>query len=781
MIISPPFLPPRGATQPDQQWLDVAMPAPTSRLSDTGAPEGSFPLSHSLSWHNGMHLQAPQGNGSDLPVRAIADGTVIFASKPTTSNTNVDDPQNYNPFDRPGVKTAAWTDNGCIIIEHRTTIGATGTTETEVVFYSLYMHLSALGKTTPEGQTTKRAWQAGDSIWRKDEVGTPGSIYGHGGQIHFEVCLDAANLQHLIGRAPSWTAPTSRPAPTADGRTDSIFGSLYFYLPTNTAIDEGATRPAAGIRQSSTTTLGSPLWVKMSYAQGACQFESYNERGDLIGSTALAADVEYNLYQDATERHNTLTTAQQATSSPSGWYELLRFGRNIGRGTAATDKDPLPADAAHWRRIVGPAGNQLWADLNAQGSFKFSDADFLAIMGWNCIDDDTSPNDQRCDSDHIKNLICDPDPSNAVRMETSELSKWLGNADVQKKLKRTICKFPSEWDKTSIASRYAFVMEYDSFKQIPEAWTTLEAHLNAISFDGLPANYLAANWHMHPKEFLQCMRQSFWLSRRELLQLVPSYVIRKPGSHNSPSQGHWEAPAIQPSDIFMATHRIALNKALRKFCINSPRRVSSFIGNSVQETAWFRSLKESNGNQPDLHTGWYGRGFLQLTNPNGALANGNNNYFRYFRFIGRSPHVPPGQQELAWRDEIGTDSHHAAHSAGAYWVWPNKSTPTAANPNRPQVDNANRYADALATNLRRTISTANGNKVWYYNQSFTNCAAAVNYPATVGQNPPNMNGLVDRSTAFVNALMVLDDTTVFEATGEGTTEVPENFSRRKIS
>ena len=97
------------------------------------------------------------------------------------------------------------------------------------------------------------------------------------------------------------------------------------------------------------------------------------------------------------------------------------------------------------------------------------------------------------------------------------------------------------------------------------------------------------------------------------------------------------------------------------------------------------------------------------------------------------------------------------------------------------MDNANRYADAHATNLRRTISTANGNKVWYYNQSFTNCAAAVNYPATVGQNPPNMNGLVDRSTAFVNALMVLDDTAVFETTGGGTTEVPENFSRRKIS
>jgi len=280
MIISPPFLPAVAAGQADEAWIDAAMPAPPSRLADTGAPEGSFPLSHNLMWHNGVHIQAPVGNGASLPARAIADGTVVFVSAPTAASTDIDHAQNYNPFDRAGAKTAAWTDNGCVIIEHRTSIGAEGTTETEVVFYSVTMHLSALGKITPAGQTTRRDLAVGDAIWRKDEIGTPGQVYGHAEQVHFEICCDAANLQALIGRVPNWVepvvAPATLPAPTTDGRIDSIFGSLYFYLPASTPTDTGATRPASNLRGAAgagAATMGTPVWVKMTYATGDCIFE----------------------------------------------------------------------------------------------------------------------------------------------------------------------------------------------------------------------------------------------------------------------------------------------------------------------------------------------------------------------------------------------------------------------------------------------------------------------------------------------------------------------------
>jgi predicted chitinase len=722
------------------------MSAPPSRLSDTGAPEGSFPLSHSLSWHNGMHVQAPQAGGADLPARAIADGTVVFVGKPTAPNTNVDAPQNYNPFDRPGVKTAAWTDNGCIIIEHRTTIGAAGTTETEVVFYSLYMHLSVLGKTTPDGQATKRVWQAGDSIWRKDEVGTPGKIYGHGGQIHFEVCLDVANLRCLIGRAPNWVAPASLPVPTADGRTDSIFGSLYFYLSANAPTDAGVTRPAAGIRQSGGPTLGSPLWVKMSYVQGACQFESYNECGDLVGNTPMMADVEYDLYKEATERHNALTATQQATSSPSGWYELLRFGRNIGHGPAAADKDPLPVDAAHWRRIVGPAGTQLWADLNAQGSCKFSDADFLPAMGWNCIDDDTSPNDQRCDSEHIKSLICDPDPTNAHRMDMSELSKRLGDTDVQKKLKRAICKFPTEWDKASITSRYAFVMEYDSFKLNPQAWTNLEAHLNAISFDGLPAGYLAADWRMHPREFVERLRACGWLSAKELAQCIPRKAVEQ--TRNSLGQTVYPQSAIAwPTALTRASSfSINLGIVFRKYLIdNSKLRIAYFLANAIQETIYF-SRKSELGGSGTAYAPWYGRGLLQLT--------WEDNYRHYGNFRGWQ-----GQSTASFRDSLEADNSRATDSAGYYWITCAKVGQAAHNISR----DADANPVVATTALANVCSNYN-----YQNKSCNVSSTSIDYHSSpqservaraINTGNPNstgtVNGLIPRNNVLANTLNVL--------------------------
>lgn len=627
MIISPPFLPARAAGQTDDAWLDLAMAQPPSPVTGTGAPEGSFPLSHNLSWHNGMHLQAPLVGGVAAPVRAIADGTVIFASPPRTTNTNVDDAQNYNPFDRPGGKSAAWTDNGCVIIEHRSTIGAEGETETEVVFYSLTMHLSALGRITPAGQTSARILQAGDAIWRKDEIGTPGQIYGHTAQIHFEICLDAANLQTLIGRAPNWVepavAPAILPAPTQDGRTDVVFGSLYFYLPANTPTRAGATLPAEHVRgaaAASATTLGTPVWVKMNYHLGSCTFESYDERGVRTGALPAEADAEYNLYQEATSRHDALLAATRSSSSPSGWYELLRFGRNIGRGAATTDKDPLPANAAHWRRIPGPAGAATWADLNAPGTFKFSEADFLPVMGWNCVDDDTNPGDQRCDSDRLKTLIRDPDSANASRMEAEQLARRLGNADVHAKLRRVFCRFLSEWDQETTSTRYDFVKDLQPFKDAPEAWPRLEAHLKAISFNALPALYLAADWRGHPQELVGYLRKCGWLSGRELTQLLPR--------RHGPRAGQLTAITWPVAQARFANYVRDLNRTFRKYLIESAVRQSHFLAQTYIETAMWQTMEEfGRAHQQRRRDGtlywpapamqyyqaFYGRGIMQLT------------------------------------------------------------------------------------------------------------------------------------------------------------------------
>ncbi|MEO7056468.1 MAG: hypothetical protein ABI143_06675 [Caldimonas sp.] len=619
MILSPPFLPARGAGQSHDAWLQTTMPPTASRLADTRAAEGSFPLSHGLAWHNGVHIQAPaDAAGAGMPVRAIADGHVIFVHAPTAANARIDDAQNYNPFDRAGTRTAAWTDNGCVVVQHTTTIGVAGTAETEVVFCSLYMHLSALGRSA-----AGRPWQAGDAIWRKDTIGQPGRIYGHEGQIHFEISLDDANLRRLIGRAPDGPAPVVAPAvppaPIADGRVDAVFGSLYFYLPASTPTATGA-RPASSLRQAARTTLEQAVWVKMSYEHGGCVMETFDVHGVSVRALPAQADAEYELYHEASIRHAALPPADRASSSISGWYELLRFGRNLGRGPAATDRDGLPAQAAHWRQIAGLAGTPVWADLNAAGSFKFSDADFLPVMGWHCFGDDTQPTDQRCDSPRLKEWIRDPDAANANRMEPAQLAARLGVPEVQRKLRRAICRFPSEWERGTSGQRYGFAQ--DLLEQVApgsDAWPRLQAHLQALTFDGLPAACLAADWRPHPIEFFSALAGCGWLSQNELPQLLPR--------QHGPDAAHLAAISWATARARFEPYRVALNRTLRKYLIENALRQTHFLAQTYIETAMWQTMEEFGRAHQQRRNGvpywpaaameyygaFYGRGIMQLT------------------------------------------------------------------------------------------------------------------------------------------------------------------------
>ncbi|MBJ2157372.1 hypothetical protein [Variovorax sp. IB41] len=804
MIISPPFLPDRAGSS-EEAWLDAAMAQPASRLASTHAPEGSFPLSLKLGWHNGIHIQAPSSGGAYLPVRAVADGKVVFVHAPTVQNNDVAHPLNYNPF-HADTPTAAWTSDGFVVIEHRTEIGAEGTAVTEVVYYSACMHMASIANCP----RTRAPWTIGDAVYRKEELGAPGQIYGHDGQVHFEICCDEANLRRLTRRGPDWVDPLDPPPPTADGRSDSVFGSVYVYLPAGTATS--VNQPTSHLRtashagggnaaggQPSPYTLRNPQWVQITCEKGVATLTSCDRLGARIGAprsdsrydyissgsasaavkAAASQSFEYDLYTVCNDRHGALDVATRAASSPSGWYELLRFGRNLGT-------DPLPANAAHWRKIVTPAG-EVWADLNAPGTFKFSDADFPPVMGWNCFDDDPNA-DLRCDSLHMKTLIRDPDPQNDRRMDRVELAKRLGDAGVREKLRRTICKFPSEWDRTTVEARYGW-LETEDFKTTDDdatgaqKWDRFVKHARAVTFTGLPKPFLDADWRFHPSEFVGLMRRCGWRSKRELAQLIPVNVLRKPGSHRSSAVPAWEAPNLSRAQAMLTTQATDLNLALRKFLISTPIRQACFFGNAVQETQWLSDMRESGGRDPTLHAGWYGRGFLQLTNPNGNINGGDNNYYKYFKFIGISPAVPPTVLENGWRDQIAFDTRHAAQSSAAYWIWPGKCEPTARHPNLPSVGNTNKYADDAENDLNQRNSTPtvrNGIKTWYYNQSFANCAAAVNYPASTGQSPPDMNGLIDRSTAFVNALVVLLDVSVFQDAQNQPQGIPENFVRRTL-
>jgi predicted chitinase len=683
MIISPPFLPDR-AGQSEDAWLDTAMAQPASRLASTNAPEGSFPLSLKLAWHNGIHIQAPIAGGAYLPVRAVADGKVVFVHSPTAQNAELDHPLNYNPF-HGETPSAAWTSDGFLVIEHRTEIGAAGALVTEVVYYSVYMHLGSIA-TCPR---TGLEWSVGKAVYRKEELGAPGQIYGHDGQIHFEICCDKANLARLTRRGPDWVDPLALPPPTADGRTDSVFGSLYVYLPAGTPTS--TSQPPHHLRASGhvggaasaasdhfpPNTLHTPLWVQITYENGGAMLASYDAHGTAIGvprydsrddyihranAPAVASrSFEYDLYAAANDRHDALDAAAQGASSPSGWYELLRFGRNLGG-------DPLPSNAAHWRKIVTTSG-EVWADLNAQGTFKFSDADFLPVMGWNCFDDDPAPADQRCDSLRMKTLIRDPDPKNDRRMEAVQLARRLGEVEVRKKLRRAICKFPSEWDQTSIEARYGW-LETEDFKPTDDdatsaqKWRRFVSHANALSFPELPQAIQDAGWRFHPREFVGHMRRCGWLSAQELAQCFPRRQLHLNGTAFNSSQITWQTAITQATEW-----ALPFNRATRKYGISASRqRLLHLFAHVIPETANLSMVKEDGGERAS-YSPYYGRGLIQLTHLENYKAYGG---FRNFKRTFPSNNFPP----LGWDPDMliarnnrgGRNAENCVDSACFYLV-----------------------------------------------------------------------------------------------------------------
>ena len=324
--------------------------------------------------------------------------------------------------------------------------------------------------------------------------------------------------------------------------------------------------------------------------------------------------------------------SNSSRNSPSGWYELLRFGRNMGR--SATDKDPLPTNAAHWRKIVTPTG-ELWADLNADGTYKFSDADFLAIRGWNCFGDDEKPQDQRCDSAKLKRLLISDIQGMDERAKALQDPLFLFRQtridSIAAKLHKAICKFPSEFDQDTMDARYGHIKEEDYFKSDASGknWKALSEHIKALTVTDLPDEYKQAQWHLHPLAFIEQMRKCGWLSKGELKQMVPVTVIRHQKyrvNQSSPLEHryHWEGVNFTAASALIDVQCVPLNRMMRKFGITTPKRQASFLGNAIQETSWLIALAEGSPNGY-WYAPWFGRGFLQLTHA--------SNYIEYWRWL----------------------------------------------------------------------------------------------------------------------------------------------------
>ncbi|QGH67364.1 peptidoglycan DD-metalloendopeptidase family protein [Xanthomonas oryzae pv. oryzicola] len=530
MIISPPFLITRNTNETDDAWLARAMPV---------ADSGSYPVSDLLGWHGGMHLRAPS---AAEPIRAIADGKAVYVRQPTARSE--DHVLNY----------LGWTDDGCVVLQHDTAIGADDATETEVRFYSIYMHLN----------TIRSPVKQGEKIYRKTVLGTAGSFEGNDGIIHFEIICNDADLKKLIGRN-SGDLDTGK-----NGRTDAIFGEIFFKLPDNSQVY--AERPA--LNQATGTggvALGEELYIGIRYGAGNAVLITYKPDGTTLGNALTETDAEYKLYATA-KAIATAYNGRAKTPIHSAIYELLRFGRVVG-------PDKLePADTPHWRKINTPTGGG-WVNLNAAGVTKSSDADAPHWAGWHLLND-YQANDSRCAISTIKKLLdANGDGINTREEAASQLKK----KPINEFLAGTICKFPTEWQKSTIATRWSWTTKESPQGALPQgmASTTylsqkdfakFRSYAEALCFwdDANLEDIEATHWHLHPVRFIKIFGRNLWLTKSDLGRIYK-----------------------RTSEQVREKYRLHLNSGTRKYLyINNPLRVAHFLGQGAVESTFLQVMQE---------------------------------------------------------------------------------------------------------------------------------------------------------------------------------------------
>jgi predicted chitinase len=650
MLISPPFLPPRGDEQSEEDWLRAAM--------IEGKPgDGAFPVSFNFGWHGGVHLTAPITGGKSELVRAVSDGKVIFLRKPTPRSSDKDHPLNYR---------GGWTDDGCVVIRHQTSIG-NGPGASDICFYSIYMHLAEIDLQVKFNK----------SISRKDAIGSAGQIYGsQTRQIHFEIVSDDNSTKKLLGRLSGDVDIRT------DGRIDAVYGDVYYYMPAGTPIYDiepvknlvvANSQPAKKNKKSplppmekiSPSLLSNHAMIvcisthpNAGVRNGDRKIITYNPDGEKNGESISEEKMDYRLSSYAEKLAKAVS--KESLVATSAVLEILRFGRVINIEYENFPKTAIP----YWSKI-SPSTGEGWVNLNAVNVKKFSDADFPKWSGW-CVIDDSTDQNSKCDSDIIKSWIFG---SNKVQDMQTAITHSSQPA-LSKKLGKTICKFPSEWSSKTVDQRWSWLKQGSSTLTAPlndEDFKNLKQHIVALSFE-LPVVH-EAQWHWPPGNFIRHFRTCGWLSQEELVRCVPAIyqMEKKKRGSSCITVKIGAATAKQRIEKIGAS---LLMQVCRKYGIVTPMRIGHFLSQIFRETGLLQWVEEGatgeeyEGNtdlgntMPGDGVRFKGRGLIQVT--------GRTNYEKYSDYRGMSDNtsflIEPNNQLIA------KNQYNCADAAGIFWA-----------------------------------------------------------------------------------------------------------------
>jgi hypothetical protein len=503
--------------------------------------------------------------------------------------------------------------------------------------------------------------------------------------IHFEIVCDQTNLQRLVGRA------NGELNTAADGRTDVVFGEMYFHVPSGAQVfgqeplpnspqammqppkPPGQRVAPAPVPLQNIGTTTEALIVGVRYAggdgpvaqRGDAQITTYRTDATTLGAPLTETHAEYNLYTTATDISKAYPAA--ARPAPSAVFELLRFGRVIGPDALA------PANVPHWRQ-VRYAGGQGWVNLNAPNVHKFSDADCPHWKGWSLVDDSTDGN-SRCDSAVIRSWL-DGDGNGTVT--AAEAQSRMGDRPTAAKLAHAVCKFPTEWSAATIDARWGWLKTQSNENPTPlstDDFDALRAHITALAFwpgnMGIDANH----WHWQPREFIRLFRSCGWLSAGELVQLPPGdHPVGYARMLTRLVNGFTGGIQTLPPGM-----HVSLNKVCRKYLLETGLRRAHFWGQIAQETDQLQTVREyANGSayrgrvdlgntRPGDGLRFRGRGVIQLT--------GRSNYQRYEDYRGTDYTTDPHSLILESNALVACDastfywaSEHTRDKRNGHWI-----------------------------------------------------------------------------------------------------------------
>ncbi|EAT8925557.1 DUF3289 family protein [Salmonella enterica] len=264
-------------------WVIQCMPVDVAR---------SYPVNPVGAWHGGIHILHTDHSSSQAnPIRAIAEGTIVYARSPSEKKDKK--PLAYNGA----------TDDGCVLIRHKILIGDE---PVEFVFYSLTMHMKQVRSDILSS--------IGKSIKREQIIGTSGVVDGKNA-FHFQICCEQKMLNALCGRIHGGVNISS------PGRLKPVYGDEYYYFPAGTPVYDDI--PKGFVRTPMTFT-AEGLYIINSGVDTKTFRKKNDGPYDYLGSVTIAVNyISEAAGADPLKKSKEYSHwVKVATPAGSGWVDV---------------------------------------------------------------------------------------------------------------------------------------------------------------------------------------------------------------------------------------------------------------------------------------------------------------------------------------------------------------------------------------------------------------------------------------------------------------------------